>query len=175
MNAPTNALIPANAQQAALVMGTWTREQVDRHVLRRTWYAPSDCLLFLGYKNHGGYGVVKIARRAWLAHRAVWCATNGMVPVGYEICHTCDQPACVNLAHLFVGTRSDNMQDMLRKGRGHKARGEGHGRAKLTTAQVVEARQLNSAGASQASLARHFGISKSTMHQIVRRKNWSAL
>ncbi len=54
----------------------------------------------------------------WLHHRFVWTEHNGPIPKGMCVCHHCDEPACINPDHLFLGTHQDNMQDMINKKRG---------------------------------------------------------
>lgn len=65
----------------------------------------------------GGYGNLSIAGVSVLAHRLVWMQDNGPIPDGMLICHSCDNPPCINLEHLFLGSPKDNMQDMFAKGR----------------------------------------------------------
>lgn len=104
-----------------------------------------------------------------------WEFANGPIPAGMKICHTCDNPPCVNPAHLFVGTDADNMADMARKGRASKnltkvyTRGNEHHNAKLTDEQVGELRrEYEAGGTSQSRLAVKFGVSQALVSKIVR-------
>lgn len=93
------------------------------------------------------------------AHRLVAAHIHGDID-GLDVCHTCDNPPCVNPAHLFLGTAKDNMRDMRRKGRG---------RSKLSPAQVHEIRVLwAQGGIKQHELAERFGVAFQTISKIVR-------
>jgi len=92
-----------------------------------------------------GYGRLRVGnRKTMLAHRFSYEAHVGPIPKGMFVCHKCDNPLCVNPDHLFVGTASDNMQDMHRKGRAkahHKGpSGERARAAKLVAEQVIAIR-----------------------------------
>lgn len=76
------------------------------------------CWLWIGSRQKKGYGVIGVRGTTVGAHRFSWeIATGVPAPRGYDICHACDNPSCVNPAHLFVGTRRMNIQDASRKGR----------------------------------------------------------
>jgi hypothetical protein len=75
------------------------------------------CWAWLAATTRGGYGNFSIDGKPRRAHRVVWEIVNGKIPDGLDCLHTCDNPPCVNPAHLFLGTKNDNMADMRAKGR----------------------------------------------------------
>lgn len=98
-----------------------------------------------------------------LAHRVSWELHHGPIPEGGNVLHHCDTPRCVRPGHLFLGTLSDNTQDMLRKRR-HLV--------KLTDERVTDLRdRYDGGGVSQTELAEEFGISQSTVSRIILHRN----
>lgn len=91
-------------------------------------------------KDRGGYGRMRIQMgsadsfRFEGAHRYAYLIFKGEIPEGMEVCHTCDNPACVNPEHLWLGTHQQNMQDMHSKGRGPK----GYKRKKVIDAAMAK-------------------------------------
>lgn len=76
------------------------------------------CREFTGAKNQAGYGEFQVSRGVKRqAHRILWILVNGPIPDGLLVCHTCDNPPCCNLDHLFLGTTRDNALDAKAKGR----------------------------------------------------------
>ncbi len=139
------------------------------------------CWWWLGAKNDNGYGMVSDGRygKRKRAHRVAWELTNGPIPPGLFVLHSCDNPPCVNPAHLWLGTQADNMRDMDAKGRrrwedwfGHHQSGEANKMAKLAAAQVEEIRLLYPQGWGQRELAAMFGVSRPTISMILNRKRW---
>ena len=113
------------------------------------------------------------------AHRISWIIHNGDIPEGMCVCHHCDNPGCVNPAHLFLGTKADNNADMLSKGRCYTGppeshRGEANGCARLTEEKVREIRQLlKIGGRTQQSIGDDYGVHYSTICDINKGRTWA--
>lgn len=131
----------------------------------------SDCIEWTGYRCPKGYGQVKYEGKMEKAHRVAWAKANGKpIPRGRVVRHTCDNPPCVNPAHLKVGTQQDNVDDMISRGRQPSRVGVNNGRGKLTEAQVLAIRE---SPGTQRAIAKVFGISKSQVHNIRSGAQWS--
>lgn len=134
---------------------------------------PDDCWNWTASLFGGGYGqfVTPVTR---YAHIASWHLSHGSTR-GLCVLHRCDNPRCVNPAHLFLGTLKDNTQDMLRKGRHRPAsmRGEMNRRSKLTVAKVRSIRAAYHGGwANGVELARAYGVSSTVIYGIVKGESW---
>lgn len=136
---------------------------------------PDSCWLWTGYRNNRGYGVIKRDGKPELAHRVSFQIYAGEIPDGMIVMHACDTPACVNPAHLALGTASDNSRDCTSKHR--QACGEKNGDAKLTAGQVDEIRSSynREAGRTLKYLAHQFGVCHAQIWNIVRGRCWRHL
>lgn len=76
------------------------------------------CWVWNGLRHRQGYGYTTVIGKPTLAHRAAWEAANGPIPYGLLVCHACDNPPCIYVGHLFLGTQLDNVRDAWEKGRG---------------------------------------------------------
>lgn len=94
------------------------------------------------------------------------------IPDGLIVCHTCDNRACINPRHLFLGTDKDNSDDKIRKGRSRHAFGESVASSKLTDADVVKMREMRRRGLSYAKLGKLFGVSKHTALRAAKGEQW---
>ena len=134
----------------------------------------SQCWEWTSTKSKTGYGVFAFGYNRARAHRVSVFLLNGEIPDGMMACHACDNRACVNPAHLFTGTPSDNILDASSKCR--MARGESNGGAKLTADNVIEIRSRYAAGGiGQTALAREFGVDQTAISHLILRKNWKHL
>jgi hypothetical protein len=142
---------------------------------------PEACWPWQAGRMATGYGLFRLEQLPATmkkAHRVSWLFAYGEIPEGMHVCHRCDNPPCVNPAHLFLDTREGNMRDRDAKGRVHrgmKHHGESSGRsAKLTLAQVTEIKRAYAAReASQAKLGKRFGVSQTQVGRIVRGERWA--
>jgi hypothetical protein len=135
------------------------------------------CWNWLASKRGAGYGQIQPGgkgRSPLTASRAAWDIFNGPIPEGLGVLHRCDNPACVNPAHLFLGTQITNMQDCSSKGRakGPTGTGENSVSHKLTDTVVDEMRSLHPA-LSQRAIARRFGVCQRTVTCVVNRLRWN--
>ena len=139
-----------------------------------------DCWEWNGKRNYAGYGILTRHGRGIRAHRFSWVLAFGKLKPSACVLHRCDNRACVNPAHLFVGTQADNMADMVAKGRSNL--GPRHGShtqpekfrryAKLTAHAIPLIRQRLAAGEPVASVARDHGVSPWTIYDVAEGRTW---
>lgn len=136
------------------------------------------CWLWGGTISNRGYARMTIYGKTQNVHRIVWCVCHGrtFIPLGMCVCHKCDNPECVNANHLFLGTRSENMKDMVAKGRhgGPPPRmtGPDNPSSKLSWNKVAQIRRRSLHGETQQSIADRFNVSQACINDIVRWRSW---
>lgn len=150
-----------------LVLNDEWRERFWSHV---EVAGPDDCWPWRGPEDGKGYGRLQIAGVRILAHRLSYLIAHRDLPGDLLVCHRCDNPPCVNPAHLFLGTNADNMADRDRKGR--QARGERNGYARLTDDVVRAVREAAAAGVSRDQIMERFCISRPTLCRIILHQGW---
>lgn len=134
---------------------------------------PTECWEWTASLKNG-YGEIWYIDKRWYAHR-LSCVLDGGDLVGDQcVLHRCDNRKCVRPDHLFVGTKGDNNRDTASKGRnrGGSEPGEACGASKLNNDQVLMIRAAYDDGLSQRKIARQFGVGRSTVEAIVRRRTW---
>jgi hypothetical protein len=132
------------------------------------------CWVWTASIGSTGYGQISASGGPKKAHRVSYEMHIGPIPDGLCVLHKCDNPVCVNPAHLFLGTRTENAKDKVSKGRqargvGHGLKGADHPAAKLD-AEKVKSIRLDVRSSKEISDA--FGVSRSLVVQIKARTIW---
>ena len=151
---------------------------------------PDDCWPWQGGTIDGGYGRTRIGGdgKKRLSHVLAFLFSGGeLTPEKNCVLHSCDNPPCCNPAHLFAGSRADNIADMDKKNRRRSPRGsehwskkypekylrgEAHKKAKLTVDGVARIRSMANIGVSQRAIARAFGVGKTTVAHVLKNNTW---
>lgn len=136
------------------------------------------CWEWQAAKTSRGYGKIGAGGKrgkTLLAHRLSYRIHLGEIPEGLQVCHKCDNRACVNPDHLFLGTNSDNVQDMISKGRfvSYDMNGEKNPSAKLSAQQAETIKLRLKSGECRRKIAADFGVSYSLIGEIARGKLWA--
>ncbi len=156
------------------------RPTVERFLEKFERRGPDECWDWTaGRLKRGGYGQFNAAPNgppSEKAHRFSYEYFVGPIPDGLFVCHKCDNPLCVNPAHLFLGTATDNNRDAVNKGRHVSGYGLTNYRKRaLTPEQVIEIRQSCKPGSGDngiAATARRYGVTRTIIFGVVRRKTY---
>lgn len=127
----------------------------------------TDCWNWQGTRQWSGHGEIHYEGKTSRAHRVSYRAFKGEIPDGMAVCHSCDNPACINPDHLWLGSQAENLADMREKGRGTE--GQTHPNAKLTEAAV---REIRASKETSHALGRKYGVSHSLIVNVRQRKAW---
>jgi len=133
------------------------------------------CWIWTGSRHRQGYGLLTLGQRPAKAHRISYFLANGYIDLSEKVLHKCDNPPCVNPAHLWLGTQADNVADMVAKGRNGFVRlgGEKNPMARLDWEKVRAIRSEYATGAiNQAALADKYHMSKMAINRVVNGGSW---
>ena len=130
------------------------------------------CLNWTKSIRPDGYGQFRMPGTTMKANRAAWTLFRGPITPSECVLHKCDNRACCNPDHLFLGDRPTNSADMVAKGR--SARGERHHWAKLKSEQVTAIRSEHAAGGiSMRGLGRKYGVTHENIRAILYNRTWT--
>lgn len=135
----------------------------------------SQCWIWTGATTGCGYGKMHVGGRQIIASRLSYLIAHGTIDDSMFVCHSCDNPICVNPDHIWQGSPADNVRDMVEKGR---AKGAVRGdisrnpskNAILTKSKVIEIYSMFKSGKSQSYIARSLGLHRGTVFDIVRKR-----
>lgn len=153
-------------------MQNYTEADIRRFYQYVTVDKPNECWEWFGSTvivNGIKRGQFYFDRRQINATRFIYWFTTGIWPGELFVCHSCDNPLCVNPKHLWLGTQKDNIQDAVKKGR--MANGNTNA-AKLTETEVREIRKKVATGSSQRKLAVEYSVSGSCINSIIMHRSW---
>ena len=139
----------------------WPR--VHRHGSRGCW-------VWTGTRSSCGYGRIISKGKRIKVHRMMYEAFVGSIPLEMFVCHSCDNRACCNPKHLFLGTQLDNMRDCVKKDRHN--RGSRNCNAKLNEESIKHIRELASTGMTGKQIAEIFGVSNARIYEILNDHAW---
>lgn len=136
-----------------------------------------DCLEWTGKRKATGYGQIQFEGKNTTTHRMAWAIWKGPIPEGMHVLHKCDNPACCNTDHLFLGTHAENMKDMVTKKRAAcgevlaaPKRGTGNPMCRISEADVAA---IRTAEGTNAAIAKRFNVNPATVSNIKNRKTHS--
>lgn len=136
----------------------------------------SGCWEYQGHRNEQGYGRVRRGNKLWRTHRLSFKLAWGDFDQELDVLHSCDNPPCINPAHLFLGDDGDNVRDREAKGRGVRVSGSDHHKAILSEKAVRYIRLERKKGTSTLkALAEKYGVSVSTISAVAKGRNWKEL
>jgi len=126
----------------------------------------SGCWVWTNCVDKDGYGVFWFGNKNMRAHRFSWELYKGEIPANFVVCHTCDNPSCVNPAHLFTGSQKDNIKDMHNKKR--------HiGNRKIDKFTASKIRTDISSGLKTRAISEKYNISIHIINNIKYNNSWA--
>jgi hypothetical protein len=128
------------------------------------------CVIAPGKRRRDGRVTAWFQGRNQYAHRVAWVKAFGPLTPDQKVCHHCDNPPCIALDHLFIGTDADNVADKVAKGR--HPHGSRNYNSKITEADALTIRSMVSQGWSQAFVAMAFALDPSSVSHLIRGKTW---
>lgn len=146
------------------IAGFWSKVEIK---------GADECWEWTAYRTKFGYGRLGWMGRIVLAHRVAYSIEHEADPGEWCVLHNCDNPSCCNPAHLRLGTVTENNLEKISKGRGRAVKGEEHGQAKYTEADVLAVRRARLTGIGYKRIARLFGFSLGFTSSVINKGKWA--
>lgn len=146
----------------------WTRLILEERIIKQ-----DGCWGWKGSKNRHGYGEIKVNRIHMNASRAAWIAYKSEIPENMYVLHTCDNRACCNPEHLWLGTAKDNMQDMIKKGRNKNLKGSACPWATINEDIVLDILDMLKKNINTREIAKKYNIKLSMISDIKTGHRWT--
>jgi len=155
------------------IIKTARRKSIMEKIKNRFWSKvekTTECWIWIGAKSNG-YGVCSLNGKTYFTHRLSWeWANNKSIPDGCIICHSCDNPSCVNPEHLRADSVQSNVNDRVERNR--SAKGKNNGQARLTEKDVKDIKVLRNKGWTEKAIADLYDVSRSTISHILHGRTW---
>ena len=133
-----------------------------------TWIVDSrGCHICTSHCRRNGYPLIKHGEKTTQMSRRIFEETYGPIPPNMSVCHTCDNPSCINPEHFFLGTHQENLQDCVRKGR--------QGNGKLRPEDIPAIRSRLQRGEAGNRIARDYGVVRDTIYAIKDNRQWRCI
>lgn len=157
--------------EGVLKSGESARSSLERRLKEHITVTENGCWEWNGCLTPNGYPQIAFKRRAHYAHRLSYAVFVGPIETNKFVLHKCDNPKCINPAHLKTGNQKENIGDAVSRNR--NAIGVRQGKAKLTDSIVYSARlEYVKGNRTVDSLAKSFGVSRGTMGKAIRGEKW---
>lgn len=147
-------------------MQTIIQQRLDKHSIP---VPECGCHIWTAKLSKRGYGYIQVNGKDYRAHRLAYELAYGPIPRNLIVCHKCDNRACINPVHLFLGAHADNIADRDRKGRNKQCFGTDHGNSKLIDADIIAIRKDMR---PSSAIALDYGVSASNITKIKRNESW---
>jgi hypothetical protein len=153
-------------------------ENLLTYIESRTTLSPIGCMEWTGCRSADGYGRLRYQGKTQIVSRVVLALAIGRpIRDGFQVMHSCDNPSCVNIAHLSEGTTQDNAADMVAKRRQATCDRVGASRLSRADVEIIRSTPViphNKSGRSYSALARTLGVSAGTVLNVVKGRSWKS-
>lgn len=147
-----------------LILGKNSRKQINGKKLK------NGCIICISHTTSSGYPKIFQNNKSWQMSRFIYTQKYGKIKKGFHVMHKCDNPSCININHLKLGTNRDNIIDAKNKGR--LSYGENRPNSKLNDKKVEEILKIDFSKTSNVKVGKIYDVSYATIDGIRNNKTW---